>query len=446
MSKKTESKKVNFTAKRISEFACPKDKNIAFLWDASTNGLGLRATENGKPSYVFQGRYQNKTIRMTIGSPENWSIPKAQEKARELQSTIDGGRDPREVKAEAVAADAASRAERRVVGITVGEVWKYYINTRQNGWSKHHYNDHLKMTREAGKVRENRPGVKTIAGPLTPLMPCLLSDINNELLEKWAKKEAKQRPSQSRLAVRLFKAFLRWTSRQENQKYSGCIVDSEAASGEGLARILGKGGVKEASLLREQAPAWFRYVRQLPNPVIAAYLQCLLLTGARREEMATLKWVNVDFQWGSLSISDKVSESRQIPLTPYVSHLITDLPRSNEWVFSSPASKSGRLIEPRAAHKKVCDAAGLELTLHDLRRSFKNLSDWHDPPVPVGVVAQIMGHAPSATAEKHYTKRSLDLLRRYHEQIEGLILEFGEVTFEPVEPPCNVIAGDFKKQ
>ena len=37
------------------------------------------------------------------------------------------------------------------------------------------------------------------------------------------------------------------------------------------------------------------------------------------------------------------------------------------------------------------------LTLHGLRRSFKSLSEWVE--VPVGVVAQIMGHKPSATAE-----------------------------------------------
>ena len=43
------------------------------------------------------------------------------------------------------------------------------------------------------------------------------------------------------------------------------------------------------------------------------------------------------------------------------------------------------------------------MTLHGLRRSFKSLTEWLE--VPVGVVAQIQGHKPSATAEKHYTVR-----------------------------------------
>jgi hypothetical protein len=46
---------------------------------------------------------------MTIGSLGAWSIAKAQERARELQRQIDDGRDPREVKAEATAADVAKR-------------------------------------------------------------------------------------------------------------------------------------------------------------------------------------------------------------------------------------------------------------------------------------------------------------------------------------------------
>jgi len=34
-----------------------------------------------------------------------------------------------------------------------------------------------------------------------------------------------------------------------------------------------------------------------------------------------------------------------------------------------------------------------------------------------------MGHAPSATAEKHYRVRPIDLLRSWHTKIEGWILE-----------------------
>ena len=73
-------------------------------------------------------------------------------------------------------------------------------------------------------------------------------------------------------------------------------------------------------------------------------------------------------------------------------------------------------------HNKALAAAGLPaLSLHGLRRSFGTLAEWVE--VPTGIVAQIMGHKPSATAEKHYRVRPLDLLRKWHTSIEGWILE-----------------------
>ena len=91
------------------------------------------------------------------------------------------------------------------------------------------------------------------------------------------------------------------------------------------------------------------------------------------------------------------------------------------WVFSSRTAADGRLVEPRIAHNRALAAAGLpDLTLHGLRRSFGTLSEWVE--LPAGVVAQIMGHKPSATAEKHYRRRPLDLLRQWHKKLEAWIL------------------------
>jgi integrase len=116
-----------------------------------------------------------------------------------------------------------------------------------------------------------------------------------------------------------------------------------------------------------------------------------------------------------------VQGNRTIPLTPFVASLLAALPRRNEWVFSSPAAASGRLQEPRIQHNKALIAAGLpNVTIHGLRRSFGTLAEWVE--CPAGVSAQIMGHAPSATAEKHYRVRPLDLLRMWHTKIEAWIL------------------------
>jgi len=53
----------------------------------------------------------------------------------------------------------------------------------------------------------------------------------------------------------------------------------------------------------------------------------------------------------------------------------------------------------------------------------------------VGIVAQLMGHKPSATAEKHNTVRPLDLLRVHHERIEAWVLERAGVMFDRTAEP-----------
>lgn len=72
-------------------------------------------------------------------------------------------------------------------------------------------------------------------------------------------------------------------------------------------------------------------------------------------------------------------------------------------------------------HNKALTAAGLPaVSIHGLRRSFGTLPEWVE--CPAGVSAQIMGHKPSATAEKHYRVRPIDLLRAWHTKIEAWIL------------------------
>jgi len=192
---------------------------------------------------------------------------------------------------------------------------------------------------------------------------------------------------------------------------------------------LGKAGVKKDVLQREQLDVWFAAVQQLQNPIIAACLQMMLLTGARPGEVLSLRWEDINTQWKGIQIRDKVEGTREIPATPYMLHLLTGLPRRNEWVFSSTTSASGCLTEPNTPHTRACKAAGLAgLTLHGLRRSFSSLTEWLE--VPAGVVAQIQGHKPSATAEKHYKVRPLELLRVHHEKIEAWILEQAGIGFD----------------
>lgn len=437
--------KVKFTAGRVTGFKCGKGKTQSFLWCSEVPGLAVRATAGSKDNrYIFQSKVKGQSMRIKIGEVRVWPIPEAQKEARRLQMLIDQGHDPRQVKAEeesakiaaklaqeaAVAAQAMKEARE---SITLGMVWPEYIAERKPLWSDLHYRDHIRVMQLGGEKR-TRSKKLTEPGILASLTNIRLVDLTPELLEQWAALEATKRPTSARLALRLLKAFLFWCTRHTTYK---TIVTANAAQSKKARESLGKSKPKNDVLLRAQLSAWFAAVKQIANPIISAYLQTLLLLGCRREELAALRFEDVDFQWSSITIHDKVEGHRIIPLTPYVAHLLSTLPRRNEWVFSSPTAASGRLTDPRIAHNKACAIAGLDMTLHGLRRSFATLSEWTE--MPAGIAAQIQGHAPQGVREQNYIRRPLDLLLGWHTKFEAWILEEAGIEFIPEKTSLRVV-------
>lgn len=465
-------KREKLTAGRIDAFACEAGKAQSFLWDAHCPGLAVRATKSGSKAYIFQSRLKTgQDVRMTIGDCRAWaleeatdragrvSIPGARQEAKRLQAIIDQGRDPRQARADVAAEDKAKReateeaerlakdAERRGL-VTLGEAWQVYCATRiaatRNGWSARHAFDHEKVMRQE-RAKENGKQLK--AGVLASLSALPLSQITAARVAAWLDEETPKRGTQAALAFRLLRAFLFWCEGQPD--FMG-LADASACAPKISKEHVKKPGAKEDALQKEMLRRWFEAVRAIHSPTISAYLQSLLILGARREELASLRWSDVDFEWDSLTIRDKAESKggqdgrRTIPLTPYAKSLLLDLKNRNEqpptvrrfklleargerwepseWVFSSKTSETGKLQEPSIAHRKALSAAGLPpVSLHGLRRSFGSLSEWCE--VPVGVVAQIQGHKPSALAEKHYRVRPLDLLRQWHSRIEAWMLD-----------------------
>jgi integrase len=433
----------------IQRLACPAGVPKAFLRDRDVTGLRVRVTANGAKAFVYEAKLNGKAISRTLGRFPLMSIHEAKAQARDLARTVKNDRvDPREVdrlKAEAKAreeadiarAQAAAAAELAAQALTVGEIWDAYIAERRPHWGDWHYRDHIDKAKPGGVPSGARGSSDKLTrpGPLAALMPLPLRDLDAATIEAWAATEGKTRPASARLAWRLLTVFLTWCGEQP--AYARLLPDKNPGKTGRAREALGKPGKKSDVLLREQLGAWFAHVRQLSNPAIAASLQVMLLTGARPGEVLSLRWEDVNTQWKGLSIRDKVEGRREIPLTPYVAHLLAALPRRNEFVFSSPTSATGCLTVPNYPHTRACVAAGLQgLTLHGLRRSFASLTEWME--VPAGVVAQIMGHKPSATAEKHYIRRPLDLLRVHHTRIEAWILEQAGVKFAATAAPSGL--------
>ncbi len=414
--------KIKFTAGRINSFQSEIGRAQTLYWDSDAPGFGVRVTDTAK-AFIFQGKLAGQTIRIKIGDVRAWGIDDARNEARRMLALVNQGRDPRQERIERTEADLRKREEAKQEAAPAHEAWSTYLEARKSRWSERSFLDHQRLADAGGKVKtrgkKKGEGDTTLPGLLVPLLQLPLAEIDADQVRDWLKREAEHRPTQANNAFVRLRAFLNWCA--DRPEYRG-IVHIDACATRIVRDELPKKKAKDDCLQREQLPLWFEHVRKLPNPVHSAYLQALLLTGARREELASLKWDDVDFQWRSMTIRDKVDGERTIPLTPYVTSLLAILPRRNEWVFSSPTAASGRIQEPRIGHNKAMVTAGLPpLTLHGLRRSFGTLAEWVE--CPAGVSAQIMGHKPSATAEKHYRVRPLDLLRMWHTKIEAWVLE-----------------------
>ena len=437
--------KIAFTSGRVVGFKCPPEKAQAFLWDETARGLGLRATPAGKPAYVFQGVYQGKDIRITIGRTGAWSIPQAQEKARALQRMIDEGRDPREVKAEKLAADVAKRDAALASALTVGDIWPRYLlegKPKRKEAFKPRYLAELEAFAAPGGVKKLRGKGLTRPGPICPLLALPLKQVNQDTLKSWFDSEAKTGRHQATRALMMFRGFLRWCAAKSEYR---AMTDRDAGRSAAILDALPSiSASKRTDCLEDaQLPGWFAGTDKLGNRTIATYLKGLLLTGARREELAAIKWTDVDFRWNRLTLADKVEQTRVIPLTAYLAQLLVALPRitdkdgkPNPYVFASSNAKGGRITDPRASHAKVMLDAGITtLTIHGLRRSFSLLGE--AAGAPAGAIAQVMGHKPSATAEG-YRPRSVDALRPYLAQIEAHILKQAGIKFDAKAEPAKL--------
>ena len=399
-----------------------------YHWCKDTPGFGLLVSSSGTKTWVSARRVKGKKVWRVLGKVQGANAISA-EAARKLFQVINNELSSGIDRVEENRQQKITHASNTM---TVGEVWGVYLEERKPRWGDRHYADHISLSAAGGEKYKRGTGI-TQPGPLYKFMNLPLRGLSAPAIEAWAAREGKTRPTVARLAWRCLKAFLGWCAEQP--KYAQMLPNTNPAKTKKARESLGKPGTKSDALERGQLPAWFDAVTKIHNPVVAAALQTMLLTGARPGEVLSLCWEDINTQWKSIQIRDKVEGIREIPATPYVLQLLGALPRRNGYVFAGLRREI--VAYPTEPHTRACTSAGLEgLTLHGLRRSFKSLTEWLD--IPAGVGAQLMGHKPSATAEKHYTVRPLDLLRIHHERIEAWILAQAGVKFGAEPKPASV--------
>lgn len=435
--------RIKLTAGRVNDFICTSGSQ-SFLWDTESPGLAVRATVGGSKSYIHQGKLNAKDVRITIGNVKAWDISAARQESRKIQTMFDGNIDPREVESDKKIQHEARRVRDKSMSDDLLVPWNEYIqeNTAKirAPWGVRHIADHMNMASLGGEKRKRGEGL-TQEGLLRPLLKLNFKQLSQSAITSWLQDNSKTRPTQTALAYRLFRAFYNWLS--EHELYKDLVVE-DLLSTKKVKSNVPKVLPRKVAIQREQLADWFKAVKSLPSKVHQAYLQILLLTGARREELAELQWQKVDFKNRVIEIKDKVDDSRlrTIPLTPYVAVLLNDLKaelkiqlavrndrnKTNEqlspYVFPSSGA-SGYIVSPtHRIYTEALKREGLEhLAAHDLRRSFATMGEEAD--VADGVIRQIMGHKPKSgdTTEAHYKVRTISRLRDKHIELERWILE-----------------------
>jgi integrase len=120
-------------------------------------------------------------------------------------------------------------------------------------------------------------------------------------------------------------------------------------------------------------------VTKLDSDVGRDYVLLLLFTGLRRREAAALRWDQVDLKNKILRLgaSDvKAKRDLELPTSDFVHDLLSRRRRIGDtrWVFPA-TSRSGHVEEPRYYLDLVAEDCGVQVSAHDLRRTFVTVAE-----------------------------------------------------------------------
>ena len=165
----------------------------------------------------------------------------------------------------------------------------------------------------------------------------------------------------------------------------------------------------------DNLPAFYKAVEELPNRVAADYIKLLLFTGLRRREAAALHWDEVKLE--SLIISLPASRTKadrklDLPMSSFVHDMLVArraLGNDGGWVFGA-SSASGHIEEPKFAFDLIAKATGIEVSPHDLRRTFATIAESTDIS-PLALKALLNHALPSGDVTSGYIQMTAERLR-----------------------------------
>ena len=158
---------------------------------------------------------------------------------------------------------------------------------------------------------------------------------------------------------------------------------------------------------------FLKTVEEEPNKMIADFFLTCLYTGARKGNVLSMKWENINFKDKMWYVPDtKNGEPQNVPLDDIAIEVLNRRKENNstKWVFPSELSASGHLEEPKKVWHRIVKKAGIRnLRIHDLRRT---LGSWMaNNGETLHVIGGTLGHkSPSST--RIYSRLHINSMRK----------------------------------
>jgi integrase len=156
--------------------------------------------------------------------------------------------------------------------------------------------------------------------------------------------------------------------------------------------------------------------QQTESPFVTAAIGLLVLTGARLNEILTLKWDYVDLAEAVLRLPDSKTGAKLIYLNDAAVNLLRAMPRmaGNPYVIAGKKAGS-RLINLQKPWRRLRAQAGLnDVRIHDLRHSFASVGAGAGMSLPV--IGKLLGHSQPVTTAR-YAHLAADPVRAASNQI-----------------------------
>lgn len=364
----TQSKSANIT-KRIVE-GLEKGQLVR---DVTVKGFGVRR-QRGTPVYFVQTRVNGKLRWITIGphgSP--WTVHTARKEAMRLLGDVAGGRDPQ--------AEKRRKSEEVLGKVTIAEAGPAFMQEHGPKLKERTREEYerlfkLHIVPKLGKVpldELTRAQVVRFHSGLsnTPAAANFALAVLSKMMS-WAEQTGR-RPEQSNpcRGIEKFRArkLERYLSSDELVRLGEALSDAEKDNAE--------------------------------SPYAIAAIRLLLLTGARRNEILTLRWKDIDFERQVLRLPDSKTGEKVIKLGPPSLAILASLDRVQGNPYVIIGGKEGQhLVGLQSPWERVRAKAGLEdLRLHDLRHSFASFAVAAGASLPM--IGKLLGHTQPQTTARY---------------------------------------------